>query len=760
MKTEKTRVQKLIPPHADAVYKDFQTGRFGEEREWRESGLFYQRKQWLDYEEDKRRFTQIKPSKSKPVPMPVSNYFAKTVNANANALGGDLVRMTVIAKDDDPMSRRAAEYAEMAKDAIDDETQMRIHNPLLAKHTALWGLGVMKDVIDVSTAEGSVDAPEMEEDVKMMLGCYDCGTTRDVSAEEALNSATDTSQIQVPCPDCGSNTTMVYPSIEPSVKEVHKFGKGKIKSRVCPIFEVFLPRDCQNANLAKKIIHRYRLSTNEAKHLYPAFADQIKGDEHKDHAEVGYDDLKMLVPSRSRENAEEQCTITELWSQWEELPEKTREAIEEENAEDPEALEEMQKYGIFAICIGNDILAEFGANPYVDLDTDEPFFPFTFFYWEVDPASVYPKGIGEDLKPLQKRLNRIDSLIELAMMTNAVGKWLWPTTQSHMKPPTGTANEVAEYDPIGDAKFKPEFVQPSPFHPSVWQLRNAILQDFEQLGLLPAVSQGDMPNGTAFRTVAYLGAKAAEQITTQRFLWETAHALRYKKLLCIAKKFWDEERKVRVAGHNGKLLYQSLMGEDLRGNYDADYVRDSSRPKTLEEKLQAIELLFSAGLINPADPATRQYIMDMLNLEGLNLADELQYRKAARDLEKLKRGEMPTPSPYQKWDVFLKSVADFTLTEDFEELDEITQTFILAYGEYLNQMVSQVQMEMQQQQQAQMVGEALAGAMGKGKGVAASGGAGKGKKDDLSGVPGADIAPQRSESAAVSQGDKFASQFQ
>src|SRR6185312_9196870 len=90
--------------------------------------------------------------------------------------------------------------------------------------------------------------------------------------------------------------------------------------------------------------------------------------------------------------------------------------------------------------------------------------PFTFWLWELDPANVYPKGLGVDLVPLQKRLNRLDSLMELGVMSNAAGKWIVPDTQTGTGAvPTGSPSEVIRYDPIGDGKVKPEFVQPTPF---------------------------------------------------------------------------------------------------------------------------------------------------------------------------------------------------------------------------------------------------------------------------------------------------------
>jgi hypothetical protein len=145
----------------------------------------------------------------------------------------------------------------------------------------------------------------------------------------------------------------------------------------------------------------------------------------------------------------------------------------------------LKQWGIFIIEGGGKIL-DWGIN---NLEGKKP---FTFWLWELDPANVYPKGLGVDLVPLQKRLNRLDSLMELGIMSNAAGKWIWPTTQT-TKPPTGSPSDTVEYDPIGDGKIAPTFVQPSPFHQACFSLRMAILADFQTIGMTQGIQQGENP---------------------------------------------------------------------------------------------------------------------------------------------------------------------------------------------------------------------------------------------------------------------------
>lgn len=706
-------------------FTEFSRGRNGEEREWLEQALFYQRRQWLEWDDDKKNFIPQKQDKRKPRPMPVSNYFAKTVNANANALG--IPKISATPRDDSPENRRAADMAEKAREAADKESGFNLQAPLLAKHTALWGIGVTKDTIDTSASTGVEDFDEEELSTEHLLGCNDCGGQYVIGKDEGMNPTQNTGAT---CPQCNSTSTQTWKEDTPVVTGNYRSAKGRIKTEVRPIFELFFPRDCQgNPNLSDILIQRYGTPKSRIRKTYgEKKAKELKGGtagRDVEQSQSYIDALRSLVNYNYMQDASgEQVTLSELWCTWDEIPRKLQKAIVEEYEEesqetpdelaieeaqgvkeddddddimanakdDPNFIECCQKYGIFLIWAGDTVL-DWGCNPnYSEDDPDKPSFnPFTFFLWELDPASPYPKGVGADLIPLQKHLNRIDSLIDLACMTNGVGKWLWPKTQSNSKPPSGDPSDVAEYDPLGDAKHKPEFVMPNPFSQAVWQVRLGILADFKELGYQSAVANGDAGGAQAFRAIAYLGAKASEQLNTQRYLWETSHKVRYEKVLFLAKEHWDTERMIRVAGQNGKFYAETMLGDDLDGAYDIDYVQDSSIPKTLDEKIQAFTLLLQAGLVDPSDPATRQYVLDLIGLEGLNLADELQYRKAHRDLEKVKSGDASViESPYQKWDVFLRIFSQFTLTEEYEMLPAEIQSLILVKTEEYNQKMTEV----------------------------------------------------------------------
>lgn len=764
---QQAAVERLLMSYGDQTFQEFSRYRFAEEREWYEEALFYQRRQWLRWNDSSRRFDQVKQDSDRPKPMPVSNYFKFTINSNANQLQAP--RMTATATDDADANRRGAEFAQRSIEAIDRESGMNIVRPKLAKHVPLWGIGITKDCIDTSAATGTDQVGQFEMATSKMVSCLDCGKASPVNAAPPQTPGVDTDPNQpaktlpesgaledgedddTKCPQCGSTNTTPYDKSELGVESIQEFAKGKLCTEVVPIFEVYLPRDCRDANLAPRICQRYRKPLGKLRQMFGDRAANIKAEAPYDVHQIYMEALRALVNyNYMHEQTIESTTITEIWADWCELPKKLQDRLEAFwQVSEPDKIQQAHTCGIYFIYAGGTML-DWGVNPWWDETEQVAYKPFTFYLWELDPANIYNAGIGTDLVPLQKRLNRLDSLNELAWMTNGVGKWLWPTTQSG-KPPSGSPNEVIPYETIGEGKVAPSFIEGNPINLAVFQLRQSILGDFQALGNTLGVAQGQANGQKAFRAVAYLGQKQEEQVNTQRYLWEKANELRYKKTLLMAQKCWDSPRKARVAGYNGKFGMMALDGNMLKGQYTLQFVADSSRPQLPSEKQAAFGMLAQGGLVDLTDSAVREYVADVLNLNDVNMTDHLQYLKAERDLERLKQGQVPKESPFQKWDIFLKVFANFTLTEEFEALHPMLQQGVLMYTEHLSQMTTLGTGGMPGVgPQPMALGNAMAG-----------GGGGKKKPGNpLNKVPGQDVSAGNAQHAAVGEAQQVRAQVQ
>lgn len=761
-------LEKALMAFGETTFRTFSRSRYIEEKLWQQQGLMYQGKQWLDWDTDARRWTEQKPDKKRPRPMPVTNYLAKTINAQANELGAALPQIETIILDDSPDSERAADMASRAKDVIDQESGMIFLNPILAKQVPLFGLSCMKDYWDESKSNGVTRAEEAQTSQDIALGCNDCGETSKQS-EYQLDAEVKAWADGSPCPHCGSTDTQAYPEIKVDQVNVTRYGKGKIKSRIISCFEIYVARDCEDPNLAPRILERTRRSVGELRRMHPVVADEIKEDSSLDISQYRLQTLRSMMGYTygSEDRAKDQATVCEVWSEWDELPEKLQNMLEKEfsgSGYDEEDIERAQAAGIFFKYIpAQGLMLEWGINPLVDEQTGEHYFPYTFYQWEKDPASPYCNALAFHLVPLQKMLNQVDSLMLLANMSNSTGKWIAPKTQAGIFKPDGSPTEVIWYDNMGDGKTPPVYQTPTALDGRLYQFRGQIVSDFMTIGLTEAVTQGQAPGGGvgSFRGLAYLGAKASEQISTQRQMWEDSHCLRYKKVLLMARLFWDEDRKAKVAGLNGRFRALTMNKADLVGNYEVTLKAGSSKPKTLADKLGYIQMAIEGKLIDPTDPDLKETLLTMFGMSELDAKDHVHVEKAERDLDKAKRGEMPPiTNPFIKWDVHLRIFTEYTLTEEFEDQQPMLQQFILNLCQLFNMKLTEIAANaaMGQLAQAQLgaAGGSQPGAPPE-KGMAEAMANGQ-HQNPLGGIAGQNTTPNQIERAAVSQGTSIANQ--
>jgi hypothetical protein len=763
-------LDKAFMAFGESRFKSFSRLRYIEEKLWQQQGLFYQGKQWLDWEADARRWVEQKGDKKRPRPMPVTNYLTKTVNALANQLGAALPQIETIILDESPDSERAADMASRAKDVIDLESGMIFLNPILAKHVPLFGLACVKDYWDESTSNGVTRDEQTETSENVSLGCDDCGETASQSIQQPENGERQLPwQDGTPCPYCGKTNTHAYPEVVVDQVNVTRYGKGKIKSRIISCFEIYVSRECEDPNLASCVVERTRRPVGELRRMHPEAADAIKEDTSLDISQYRLQTLRSMMGYTlgSEDRAKDQATVCEVWAEWDELPKKLQDMLEKEfssSSYNEEDIERAQAAGVFFKYLpAQGLMLEWGINPLVDEQNGQHYFPYTFFMWEKDPASPYPNAPAFHLVPLQKMLNMVDSLMLLANMSNSTGKWIAPKTQAGIFKPDGSPTEVIWYDNQGDGKSAPVYTTPTALDRSIYQFRGQIINDIMAIGLTEAVTQGQAPGGGvgSFRGIAYLGAKAAEQISTQRQLWEDSHELRYRKVLLMARLFWTEERKAKVAGVNGKFRAMTLTKADLVGNYEITLKAGSSKPKTLSDKLGYIQMAIEGKLLDPTDPDLKETLLTMFGMSELDAKDHVHVEKAERDLDKAKRGEMPPlANPFIKWDVHLRLFTEYTLSEEFEEQPLQLQQFLLNLCALINQKVQEIAANaaMGQIAQAQMGaagGSQPAAPAEKGMAEAMANGQ---NQNPLGGVIDQNTTAGQIEHAAVSQGTSVANQ--
>jgi hypothetical protein len=229
----------------------------------------------------------------------------------------------------------------------------------------------------------------------------------------------------------------------------------------------------------------------------------------------------------------------------------------------------------------------------------------------------------------------------------------------------------------------------------------------------------------------------------------------------MARLFWDDERKAKVAGTNGKFRSLTLSKNDLVGNYEITLKPGSSKPKLLSEKLSYIQMAIEGKLLDPTDQDVKETLLTMTGLSELDAKDHIHVQKAERDLDKARRGEQPMlDNPFIKWDIHLRHFTEYTLTEEFEDQAPDVQQHMFQLCDFLNEKMNAVaaSVAMGQMAQAQLgaTGGSQPGEQPE-KGMAEAMANGQ-NKSPLSGIPGQTTLPNQIEQAAVSQGTHVANQ--
>lgn len=753
---KQTEAQRKLGNFVKQRYDELAFDRMAEDADWYLSGRFAGGQQWFKRDSNKR-LVPINPSDNPTWTMPVSDHFSKTIAVNATALGAVLPRTTAVSGNYDARNRRAASYAEAAIDVAMRESGMDVLNAILAIQTVLWGVGIAKNetAFDHSTQDVPIIAEQTPEGVQEQPVPEGQLPTQDPAqpGSDALNQQTGQ-----PTPD---------PSQDPNVVGTERVPSARLKCTLPTPFNVYIPRDCGDPNISKECYERVTWKLSEARAAFPDWAGCISADssgEADAATGLAYWYLEQLrrmgvVTSSGATNSStkdatktvEKVRLVEGWVGWGDLDKDLQDEIEKEWGDQPSEVEDYAKqgmtrlsaavaYGLFAITYQSKVL-QWGENP---MSGD---LPYTFFMWEKGVANPYGRGgLGNVLRPLQRQLNRLDALHDRSLMSNGTTKIMMPESQQY-NTMSGDPVDIYTYDDMA-GKHPPQLF-PAGRAPEIPAKRAQIVQEFQELGYTEGVQSGQAPSGaTAFRAIAYLGAKAEEQRGTQRALWEGSHEILARKMLRDAKRVWNEPRKLKVAGPNNRYGAELIEGADL--DFETDQltiVQGSSRPKTLAEKEEAFNTLVSGGLVDVTDPDVRQFVYDTIGMPELSLANSLQYSKAERDLQQVIDSVQPVSVPNQDWAIVQKVFGAYMLTEEYEALDQGVQAGILGYWQWAGELQQPVMPPMGPDGITPMDAQQAAGGQLPGQHPGQT----------LSKVPGKSATTQNTEKAATAEGNSLPS---
>jgi len=366
------------------------------------------------------------------------------------------------------------------------------------------------------------------------------------------------------------------------------------------------------------------------------------------------------------------------------------------------------KDGAFYLIAGNKVLHK------GDLQCTDGQLPYTHAKYRAIPGSFWGAGPFSDMLSSQKRLNSVDSHIIQNRKQMINNQWLVPEG-SGISQVTGQSGLIVRYSPHTTGGFKPERLQGVPLPNQVLDERAMSISDMDETGGGKDVLMGDIPPGP--ETGAAI--EALQEQAFRRFgpavkNWRGALAEHGKGKLLVIKNKWKETRLVRVLGENKETESFFYKGADFVHAEDM-FVRvgvgmDASQTARRQKIMQAAQ----AGLLGDVSQASvRGKILEQMGIEGFESEYINDAKKARRVLNAIRTNmDIPKLLPTDNHIVQFEVLKEFTLTSDFEQMDESLQEIILNRAmEHKKVMQEEQQRIMQAAQATKGAGDAAAQAV-------------------------------------------------
>jgi hypothetical protein len=332
-----------------------------------------------------------------------------------------------------------------------------------------------------------------------------------------------------------------------------------------------------------------------------------------------------------------------------------------------------------------------GPSPYFDANDSDSWHPYTEFFWEGNPFRYHGLSLVENIVPLQRRLNSIDSLIILSRMTMVAPQWLIPTGCGVPEGSiTGAPGLNIYYNPTGASGAAPTR-QPGVGLPAdIYRERESCIREMHMIAGDNEVLQGVKPAGV--NTAAALQMLLEQSFSKYSPLvheWERFIEKGQQKKLRLIQSRYKEPRPALINRmrelnrENLNVQIQAFIGADLRDNVNVRIEAGSSIPRSKIMEQETYKQLAMGGMFGPIDPIQNpmgnQEFLEKFGISPIKSEMNTDVKKAkfvVAVLTMLNRGQLgPESYPQlqefernpQSIGVHLKVLTDAMKSPEFED---------------------------------------------------------------------------------------------
>ena len=580
------------------------------ERQWQRNLLYTLGRQWIEYYassgwRDKRM--------AQWVPRPVTNKCKETVQAIRAMFTDIKLGVNVRPNGADPKNVSAAATADDLYPILYDNHRMGTVQSEADFWLLTCGNAFIHTYVEYDIKNGVTEDPSET--------CLQCSKTYKTS---------EIAETDNKCPDCGATAFM--PAMDEAGQPiVERKVKGRPTTTALSPLEITMPNEAVRFGDVPYVVRRrwrakrYYESHPVLKNLVPEISwTKSSGDPSLQlfknlsrYNDMGLGVLPSYLSGGISGNAyEEGITEYEVWMKpTDAYPDGLvfRVMGEKEGAkivhlEDTEALP--------------------GPLPYKDAD-GRPLFTFTHIGYEHVGGRILASGPLDPAIQKQDQINQIDSAILLNTNRMSNNTWLIPKGAEPTKI-TGMPGLVIEWNAMAfGGSAKPERLEGMGPHPSLFQIREMYLHDFEELVGTFDIMKGQKPSGVeAFSALQLLKEVSQGRFASVFAARGLAHKDWFKFALELEREFGPDETTKAVLSPARRWTFETFKRSQLQGSVSVIVEDGSNVPKTSLGMRAALDHGHQLGLVNLQDPDQQYEGLKLMGLAKMVPGLDLQVQSA------------------------------------------------------------------------------------------------------------------------------------
>lgn len=318
--------------------------------------------------------------------------------------------------------------------------------------------------------------------------------------------------------------------------------------------------------------------------------------------------------------------------------------------------------GLFVVVVNKELalLTEFPD------DYGRNVFPIVHFKEKEDGFSFWGQSTIERLIPVQRSINilRQKKIKNFSLM--AAGKWLVP--KGSQVPDDAISDEEGEIIEFNPSVPAPQQAQIAPLPNYVESLNAELITDFRDTGGQRETTYTAGPTltaGVAMQTQTELTDEILGPMIKR--VGRAMQTVAQQQLLLVDQN-WDDPRKVRVLGQDGKFYSEMLTNADLRHNTDIHFEIESLFPDMRGAKQQRAFDLWDRRVIQ--DPKILLQVLRFGDFDTLIDQQEKQDEAVYQAILMIKRGDAPEINQFQNHIEFVDQLTRWMNTPDWLRLPQ------------------------------------------------------------------------------------------